>query len=147
MRGTSIYLSTTPLPLSTPHSHRPKRAACSRQQGVPLHAQARQLAQHGLRSRIGVLKGQCLDRRIRKLPTKLVAEIDVSAVLSEETKAALEIETGCSPPTRPEPTKWRMVSPIDPSLKSRHLWAARNGTAMREQIRLESNQQGPEARR
>ena len=43
--------------------------------GIPLHAQARQLAEHG-RNRNRRLRGQCLDRRIDK-KDRVVAEIDV----------------------------------------------------------------------
>ena len=55
-----------------------------------------------LRSEIGVLKGQCLDRRTESCD-RLVAEIGRLSSPSE-TEAALE-STGCSPPTRPEPKK------------------------------------------
>ena len=57
---------------------------------------------------IGVLKGQCLDRRIES-SDRLVAEIDVWAVSAKSKRRSKS--TGCSPPTRPEP-KWRVPIPI-----------------------------------
>jgi hypothetical protein len=74
---------------------------------------------------IGVLKGQCLDRRIESCD-RLVAEIDVWQ--SQRNQAALE-STGCSPPTRPEP-KWRAPIPI-PRSKSHNLCAGELAGARR----------------
>ena len=65
----------TPLPLSTPHSYRPKRGACS----GGLSSTTRPSTPAGSTSfeiEIGVLKGQCLDRRIESCD-RLVAEIHV----------------------------------------------------------------------
>ena len=67
---------------------------------------------------IGVLRSQCLDRRIESTD-RLVAEID--AWQTERNQSALE-STGCSPPTKPEP-KWPAPIPI-PRSKSHNLCAA-----------------------
>ena len=67
---------------------------------------------------IGVLKGQCLDRRIES-SDRLVAEIDVWQ--SQRNQSGARINWMCSPPTRPEP-KWRVPIPI-PRSKSHNLCA------------------------
>ena len=80
---------------------------------VSLHAQARELAQHGR------------DRDRRDGASALTAESPTSRPLVPRSTAGSTAKstraresTGCSPPTRPEP-KWRAPIPI-PRSKSRH---------------------------
>ena len=88
----------------------------------PKHASS---AQRMVEIEIGVLKGQCLDRRIDQAATGSLPR-STSGSLSE-TKVVLE-STGCSPPTRPEP-KWRVPIPI-PRSKSHNLCAGELGALL-----------------
>ncbi len=114
--SSSITSPPTPLPLSTPDSHRPKRAACS----GGLSSTTRPSTPAGstwLRSRSACSKANVSIAASKAATGSLPRS--TSGSLSE-TKAALE-STGCSPPTRPEP-KWRVPIPI-PRSKSHNLCA------------------------
>jgi transposase len=108
--SSSITSPPTPLPLSTPHSHRPKRAACSGglSSTTPPSTPA---GSTWLRSRSACSNGQCLDRRIES-SDRLVAEIDVWQ--SQRNQSGARINWMFS--TDKAKTKMARAYP-DPSLK------------------------------
>jgi hypothetical protein len=71
---------------------------------VPLHPQARKLAQHVVEIEIGLLRGQCLDRRLDD-PKRLRREI----AAWEGKRNAARASNGCSQQTKPAP-KWAAPS-------------------------------------
>jgi hypothetical protein len=96
MPSTSASCRITCRPTRPALSIRPSRPP----PGVPLHPQTCQLAQHG-RDRVGVLRGQCLDRRIDDAKILI---LEITAWNDSEIPPA-PTSNGCSQPTRPAP-KW-----------------------------------------